>query len=377
MSESSRVVMSRPGRTARSEPRPGTMERGPTVMSGSGPEPFILETRELRTWYPGPSSLARTLLRRPSWVKAVGGVTLRIRRGEVLGVIGESGCGKSSLGRTLVKLENPSGGAVIFDGEDIMGLRGQALKGFRRRAQIIFQNPYESFDGRYTVRESLERPLLIHGIGSGPADRRARILEVLARAGLTPPESFAARYPHELSGGQLQRVSVGRVMLLDPEFVVADEPVSMLDVSVRAGVLNTLLDLRASRRSSILFITHDIGVARYMSDTVAVMYLGKVIETGPAERVIAGPAHPYTQALISHSPDPDPDASRPPLPVEGEPPTPIDPPPGCRFAPRCPKAGPRCAVEEPPPRPVGGRADHLAACHLVAGPTTIEGGEKS
>lgn len=334
-----------------------------------------LEVRNLRKWYPGPPTLAGFLGRRRSWVKAVDDVSLVLWPAETLGIIGESGCGKSSLGRTLVRLEDATGGSVVFDGRDITGLSGSALRGFRRRAQMIFQNPYETFDARYDVRESLERPLVIHGLGTDPAERERRVLRVLDEAGLRPAEAFAQRLPHELSGGQLQRVSVARAMLLDPDLVVADEPVSMLDVSVRAGILNTLLELRSTRRASIVFITHDIAVARYVSDRLAVMYLGKVVETGPAEAVIAEPVHPYTRALIAHSPDPDPESGRPaPVPVKGEPPTPLDPPPGCRFAPRCPLVRPQCRASEPgleavgtpggdPGRPEG--TTHLAACHVT------------
>lgn len=330
----------------------------------------MLEVCDLRKWYPGPPTLAGVISRNRSWVKAVDEVSLAVWPAETLGVIGESGCGKSSLGRTLVRLEDATGGSVVFDGQDITGLSGPALKRFRRRAQMIFQNPYETFDARYDVRESLERPLIIHGIGDRAAEREERVLRALDEAGLRPAEAFAERYPHELSGGQLQRVSVARAMLLGPDLVVADEPVSMLDVSVRAGILNTLLQLRSTRRASIVFITHDIAVARYVSDRLAVMYLGKIVETGPAEQVIAGPVHPYTRALIAHSPDPDPDSGRPaPIPVKGEPPTPLDPPPGCRFAPRCPLVRPECRATEPRLEAAGApdtaAAAHLAACHVI------------
>lgn len=342
------------------------------LEAGAPPEPPsppskarpVLSARDLRKWYPGPTTWRNALARRRSWVKAVDQVSFDLWPGEILGVIGESGCGKSTLGRTLTRLEDATAGSVIFDGRDMARLGGADLKDFRRRAQIVFQNPYESFDGRYTVKQSLERPLLIHGLASGHEERQERILAVLAAAGLRPPEAFAERYPHELSGGQLQRVSLARVMLLDPEFVVADEPVSMLDVSVRAGILNMLLDLRRERRASLLFITHDIGVARYVSDRVLVMYLGKVVEAGPAGDVIADPLHPYTAALISHSPDPDPDNRRKPVPVTGEPPTPLDPGPGCRFAPRCAAALPVCFEAEPPLRGVGS-GPRVVACHRL------------
>lgn len=303
----------------------------------------LLRVEQLKKYYPARGA------GRGRQVRAVDGVDLTLVPGQVLALLGESGCGKSTLGRTILRLEKPTGGRITFAGTDVMNLRGQALKNFRRQAQIVFQNPYESFDGRYTVGQSLLEPIRIHRLV--PArEQTALVDEILERAGLHPARDFRNRFPHELSGGQLQRVSLARAMLLQPRLLVADEPVSMLDVSVRAGILNMLADL-ADRGTAVLFITHDVAVARYLARSIAVMYLGKIVEQGPADELLGNPAHPYTRALIASVPSPDPAERLTAPPVRGEPTNPLQLPPGCRFASRCPDALPICSRQEPPLRP--------------------------
>lgn len=322
---------------------------------------LLLEARGLVKRYPVRRGLAAWLRGRGGrWLHAVDGVDLEVRRGEILTILGESGCGKSTAARLLVRLERPTAGELRFDGVDVGRLSRAALRGFRRRVQMVFQNPYEAFDPRFTVGQSLLDPLRIHGIGRTREERLARVRDALERAGLRPADRFLDRYPHELSGGQLQRVAILRAMVLEPELLVADEPVSMLDVSVRAEILNMILDLRAEKGTAVVLITHDIGVARYVSDRVAVMYLGRVVEIGPAREVLSRPRHPYTMALLANAPQADPDAGPPALRIEGEPGTPIDPPARCRFAGRCPFAAPACLRLDPRPVEVG--PGHAAAC---------------
>jgi peptide/nickel transport system ATP-binding protein len=319
-------------------------------------QPVVLQAQQLRKWYPVPRGLLGK-----AQLKAVDGVDLTIHRGEIFGLLGESGCGKSTLGRLLIRLETATEGRITFHGEDVTHRAGKALKPFRRRAQIMFQNPFETFDGRYSIASSLGAPLRIHNIGL-PAERERLMEQVLRQAKLEPPDKYLSRYPHELSGGQLQRVALTRAMLLEPDFIVADEPVSMLDVSVRAEVLNMLLDLRAERGTAFLFITHDIAVARYVCDRIAVMYLGVVVEEGPAEEIVRNPRHPYTQALVSSAPSADPRRRKEPPVISGDVPTPIDPPDGCRFAGRCPHVMERCRTVTPVLKSV--EVGHLVACHL-------------
>lgn len=326
----------------------------------------LISIEALRRWYPVRAATLNVLgLGSRSYVKAVDGVSLSIGEREILGVIGESGCGKSTLGRLLVRLDDATGGKVLFRQEDVTRVRGKRLKRFRREFQIVFQNPYETFDGRSTVGSVLSAPLRVHGIGATQQEQRQMIADVLDAAGLRPPEDFIERYPHELSGGQLQRVSLARAMLLRPEFLVADEPVSMLDVSVRAEVLNMLLQMRDQHGMAVLFITHDIAVARYICDRIAVMYLGKIVELGPAMEVVGAPLHPYTQALIAATPSPDPDHPVGEAAIIGEPAKPVDPPPGCRFAPRCPRAGSECRRDDPA-LAAPEAADHQVACWLYS-----------
>ncbi|MBO6539530.1 MAG: ATP-binding cassette domain-containing protein [Rhizobiaceae bacterium] len=292
-------------------------------------------------------------------VKAVDGVTFEIGRGESVGLLGESGCGKSSMGRLLLKLETATGGEIVFDGADIAGLKGQELRNYRARTQLIFQNPFDAVNPRYTIRAILAEPLENAGIAK--AEHETKIAAALELVRLPQPEQYLDRYPHQLSGGQLQRVVMARALILQPDFVVADEPVSMLDVSVRAGVLNVFRDVRDRLGLTAIYISHDLALVRYVCERTIVMYLGKVMEDGPTEDIVHEPLHPYSKALVAAVPVPHPDQSHDPLPIGRGAPDPRNPPSGCVFRDRCPKAFDRCASETPLLREVGSRK---VACHL-------------
>ncbi|MCI0431447.1 MAG: ATP-binding cassette domain-containing protein [Rhodospirillales bacterium] len=295
-------------------------------------------------------------------VHAVNGVTLALHHSETLGIVGESGCGKSTLGRLALRLIEADRGGIRFEGEDLRALSGAALRAKRREMQMVFQDPYASLDPRQSIADILAEPLKIHGIENG-AKRRERVQNLLDKVGL-PPDA-ARRYPHEFSGGQRQRIGIARAIALEPKLIVADEPVSALDVSIQSQILNLLVDLRRALRLSYIFISHDLAVVEYISDRVAVMYLGYIVETGTAADLYAAPAHPYTQALISAIPEPDPDRPRRRLVLGGDVPNPERPPPGCPFHPRCPKAMPVCSAEMPPAKNLGTDArPHVVRCHL-------------
>jgi len=300
-------------------------------------------------------------------VRAVDGVTFDIARGETLGLVGESGSGKTTVGRAAIGLVPPTAGTVRFDGADVATLRGAARRAFHRRAQIVFQDPYDSLDPRMTVEATLREPLAVHGLARG-ARARTRIDELLELVGLSP--DAAARYPHEFSGGQRQRIGIARALSVDPELVVCDEPVSALDVSVQAQVLNLLRDLQRRLRLACLFIAHDLGVVRHVSDRIAVMYLGRFVEIGPAAAVAGEPLHPYTVALVSAVPAPRPDPGRSRIVLAGDTPDPAAPPGGCPFHPRCPHPlrDSQCAREVPRLERMGGR---LVACHKVPPPMPL------
>lgn len=322
----------------------------------------MLTVTDLQCLFPMRRTLSDRMIGRNPAIHAVDAVSFTLDRAEILAVVGESGCGKSTTGRMLVRLIEPTGGTIDFEGEDVTQLSGEALKQFRRKAQIIAQNPFEAFDPRQTVRASLEQPLRIFEIGT-PAEREGLIVTALERAGLVPAADFLDRYPHELSGGQLQRIATVRVTLLEPKFIVADEPVSMLDVSVRADILNHFLDLRDETGLAILFITHDIAAARYVASRIAVMYLGMFVETGTTDEVIDRPKHPYTRALLSNTLSVEGDrAGGDPIEIHGDPPTPLNIGPGCRFASRCPFVFDRCRTETPALKPV--EDTQSVACHL-------------
>jgi len=296
-------------------------------------------------------------------VTAVDGVSLSLGAGETLAIVGESGSGKTTTGRILTLQERPTSGAVLFEGRDVTGLSGLALKRYRRDVQMIFQNPYEAMDPRMTVGESIAEPLQLHGIGTA-ADRRARVLDLLAAVELKPAAAYFDRHPAELSGGQLQRVAIARALILEPRVVVADEPVSMLDVSVRSGVMNLMLALQRRMGISYMYITHDLAVARYMSDRIAVMYLGALVEEGPAEKLIQGAGHPYTRLLISAVPDHRAGTRRRRVALKGDALSEGRIPPGCRFHTRCPMAQDICRRVPPPATELA--IGHTASCHFAA-----------
>jgi oligopeptide/dipeptide ABC transporter ATP-binding protein len=314
----------------------------------------IIAVRDLRKWFRLGSSLA---WRRPEVVKAVDGVSLDIERGEVLGLVGESGSGKTTVGRTVLRLIAPSAGEIRFDGQDITTLSRRALRPVRQKMQLVFQDPFASLNPRMTVGRIVAAPLIIHRRGTR-ADRRRAVAEMLELVGLSP--RFADRYPHEFSGGQRQRIGIARALIMRPEFLVADEPVSALDVSIQAQVVNLLLELRAKLGLTILFIAHDLAVVGHISDRIAVMYLGRVVELAPTRALFSRPLHPYTEALFSAAPNPDPLAKRARIILTGDIPSPINPPSGCPFRTRCRYALPACAEAVPELREV--EPGHWKAC---------------
>jgi oligopeptide/dipeptide ABC transporter ATP-binding protein len=327
----------------------------------------LLEVRDLRVRYPVGRGLWGTLRRAPRrWIRAVDGVSLSVAKGEMLALVGESGCGKTTTGKAILRLVHAYAGTVVLNGRDIGKMKIRALRGIRRSMQMIYQDPYESLDPRFRVSATVAEPLLIHHIGSSRAERSQRVLDALKQAELNPPELYLHRYPHELSGGQRQRVAIAASLAVQPELMVADEPVSMLDVSVRAGVLALLERLR-KEGLGILMITHDISSAVRFADRIAVMYLGRIVEEGPAREVVHNPQHPYTQALLSVVPHSDPMHREPMKILKGEAPNPADIPSGCRFRMRCPVARAECATTDPALHVARGAHDpnHRAACILV------------
>ncbi|MBV6400607.1 MAG: Oligopeptide transport ATP-binding protein OppF [Anaerolineales bacterium] len=328
----------------------------------------MLEVRGLYKYFPVHQALADSLMRRPhSNVKAVDDVSFSLARGEVLAVVGESGCGKTTIARTLIGLETLTKGEIVFDGKSVNTHSQQphiGLKQLRKRAQMIFQDPYESLNPRATIFEIVAEPLVVHGLIKDRQERIAAVKSALEDAGLRPAEDYFTRYPHELSGGQRQRVVIASAMVLQPELLIADEPVSMLDVSIRAEILNLLRDLRQKRGISIVFITHDLSTVAYFADRIAVMYLGRMVEIGPAREVLQNPQHPYTKALISVAPVPNPRLRRERVILQGETPNPINLPTGCRFHPRCPVAIDICKETDPPLEELS--QGHQAACLLLS-----------
>lgn len=323
----------------------------------------LLRIEDIRKHYPLKKGFFETLLSKTEQtVKAVDGVSLTVGKGEIFALAGESGSGKTTLGKVLLRLVQPTSGSIIFNGKDITALKDRELKPIRRAMQIVFQDPFESLNPRLTIKEIVAEPLRVQRIAKGETEVEERVKKILTEVELVPPEEYLYRYPHELSGGQRQRVAVARAFILDPSFVVADEPVSMLDVSIRAEIINLMVDMVNKHSASIIFISHDIALAKHIADRIAVMYLGKIMEMAPAEELVNEPLHPYSQALIAAVPVPDPDSKRTKDVISGEIPSPVFPPSGCRFHTRCPFAHERCVREEP--LLVEARKGHFVACHL-------------
>jgi oligopeptide/dipeptide ABC transporter ATP-binding protein len=340
----------------------------PAAQDGQTAEAVpLLEVADLVTQYPVRRGLTERLAgQRRRWVHAVDGISFSLARGEMLALVGESGCGKTTTAQTILGMVKPTSGTVRLNGSDIAGLAERQLRPRRRTLQMIYQDPYESLDPRFRVRQSVEEPMLVHGIGGSRAQREGLIVEALERVGLSPARVFLDRFPHELSGGQRQRVAIAAALVLGPDLLLADEPVSMLDVSVRAGVLALLDGLRRDGDMGIIMITHDLSTAAHFADRIAVMYLGRIVEQGPAHEVVRNPQHPYTKALLSVVPKRDPRERSTPQILSGETPNPVDVPAGCRFHPRCPVAEERCRLQDPPLRiPAAANPAHQAACLLV------------
>jgi len=317
----------------------------------------LVVVKDLVKYFPVRSGLLQRVV---AWVQAVDGVSFTIREGETLGLVGESGCGKTTVGRAMLRLIEPTSGSVIFDGTDVLRLKAKALKSMRRNMQIIFQDPYASLDPRMPIGESVMEGLNVHGIGTH-RDRVETMLEILKKVGLE--DYHSRRYPHEFSGGQRQRIGIARALALRPKFIICDEPVSALDVSIQSQVLNILKDLQREFGLTYLFIAHNLSVVEHISDRVAVMYLGKMVELTGREELYREALHPYTKALFSAIPVPDPTIKRDRLILKGDVPSPLNPPKGCRFHPRCPVAIDKCALEEPVFKE--SIPDHWAACWLV------------
>lgn len=318
----------------------------------------ILEVKDLKMHFPVKEGI---LLRTSKFNKAVDGVSLTIKPGETLGLVGESGCGKSTLGRCITRLYNPTFGSVIFEGQDLTRLKGKALLPFRQNIQMIFQDPMESLNARHTVGDIIEEPFIIHKIGDKES-RRKRVAELLEIVGL--PARSVTRYPFEFSGGQRQRIGIARSIALNPKLIICDEPVSALDVSIQSQILNLLIELQKEFNLSYLFIAHDLAVVKHISDRIAIMYLGKIVESTDGESVYRQPLHPYTKSLISAIPVPDPHHKAQRQVLSGDVPSPIDPPSGCPFHPRCPVVMDRCKHEAPELR--SHTDNHLVACHQVS-----------
>jgi|SRR5271157_1469083 len=323
----------------------------------------LLRVEKLRKYFPVNLGFFRSLTSKNEiFVKAVDNVSFDIKKKEIFGLAGESGSGKTTTGRLVLRLIEPTGGKAIFEGKNIFDQQVDP-RTLRRQMQMIFQDPYESLNPRFTVYDIISEPLKIHHVFHSEKQIEDKVIERLEEVKMTPPQQFLLRYPHELSGGQRQRVALARSLILDPEFVVADEPVSMLDVSIRAEVLNLMFDLIQKHNVSFLYITHDLALARHICDRIGIMYLGKIVEMSVAEKIVYEPLHPYTKALIIAVPIPDPNAKRSEAVIKGEIPSPINPPSGCRFHTRCPSyIGDICRTKEPELVDVGG--EHYVACHL-------------
>jgi len=320
---------------------------------------IAVRVRNLKKWFPVRTGILEDLIsRKKRYVKAVDGISFDIKKRQIYGLAGESGCGKTTTGRVILRLLEPTSGKVQLGDLDVFSLTKRELKFYRRRAQIIFQDPYQSLNPKMNIFDFISEPLKVHNLGN----EEEQVIDVLNKVELVPPEEFFYRFPHELSGGQRQRVAIARAIIMNPEFIVADEPVSMLDVSIRSSILKLMFKLRDEMDISYLYITHDLATTRQVCDKIAIMYLGKFVEEAKTEELLSNPLHPYSQALISAVPIPDPTARKSKITITGEIPNPIDLPPGCSFSSRCPYAKEICRKEEPNLVEVGN--NHRVACHL-------------
>lgn len=325
----------------------------------------IFEARNLRKYFPIRVGFLKSLRGDALLVRAVDNVSFKIGKSEIFGLVGESGCGKTTSGRLALRLVEPTAGKILFQGEDITSFAQEKMRKLRRLMQIIFQDPYESLNPRMSVYDTVSEPIRVQKLESEQDKITEMVKDSLSQMGLAPPEEFLYRFPHEISGGQRQRVAIARALITSPEFLLADEPVSMLDASIRVEVSKLMADMVKNRGISMLYITHDIALARYMCDRIAVMYLGEIVEQGSTEAVLMQPLHPYTNALMLAVPVPDPTARRLKVVIKGEVANPVAPPPGCRFHPRCPKAQDVCRVQRPELREI--EAGRFVACHFPEG----------
>ena len=320
----------------------------------------LVELRDVVKHFPVARSLGEVVRGKHPAVRALDGVSFDVGSGDAVAIVGESGCGKTTLGRLMLKLVEPTGGSIAFDGTALAGLSGEGLRDFRRQAQLVFQNPFDALNPRFTIYRAVAEPLLNAGIDK--AEQMDRVASAFRRVHLPDLDRYLDKYPHQLSGGQLQRVVLARALVLAPRFLVADEPVSMLDVSVRAGILALMREVRDAMGLSAVYISHDLALLRYLCERTLVMYLGCIVEDGPTGEIVRRPRHPYSQALVAAVPVPDADQSRAPLPISGNVPDAREPPSGCRFRDRCPRAMTRCAEETPQLRTIA--SGHRVACHL-------------